>query len=79
MMSRLIGSLGGDLSWLDTKDANQLIKAMGRLSGRFYVPDAGHTTDARGRKVISDQSFVSEHRLRSSTVATVRAGRLFTT
>jgi hypothetical protein len=93
---------------------------MGRLSGRFYVPDAGNTTDARGRKVISDQAFVSEHRittvfgvasssvmtsgallallvfsnetipeskvdifhtvlsrLRSSTVAPVRAGKLF--
>jgi hypothetical protein len=61
MMARLIGSLGRDLSWLDTKDAGQLIKAMSRLSGRFYVPDASRTTDAHGRKVISDQAFVAEN------------------
>jgi hypothetical protein len=63
MMARLIGSLGRDLSWLDTKDAGQLIKAMSRLSGRFYVPDASQTTDSRGRKVISDQAFVADNKI----------------
>jgi hypothetical protein len=65
MMARLIGSLGRDLSWLDTKDAGQLIKAMSRLSGMFYVPDAGQTTDARGRKVISDQAFVADNKIKT--------------
>jgi hypothetical protein len=63
MMARLIGSLGRDLSWLDSKDTGQLIKAMSRLSGRFYVPDASKTTDSRGRKVISDQAFVTENKI----------------
>jgi hypothetical protein len=63
MMARLIGSLGRDLSWMDTKDAGQLVKALSRLSGRFYVPDASQTTDSRGRKVISDQKFVSDNKI----------------
>ena len=63
MLARLIGSLGRDLSWLDSKDAGQLVKAMSKLNGRFYVPDAGKTTDAGGRKVISDQAFVSENKI----------------
>ena len=63
MMARLVGSMGRDLSWLDTKDATQLVKAMSRLSGRFYVPDASATVDSAGRKVISDQAFVSANKV----------------
>ena len=36
---------------------------MSKLNGRFYVPDARQTTDAKGRKVISDQAFVSENKI----------------
>jgi hypothetical protein len=65
MLARMIGSLGRDLSWLDTKDTGQLIKAMSKLSGKFYVPDASQTTDTKGRKVISDQAFVSANKITS--------------
>lgn len=65
MLARMIGSLSGDLSFLDTKDTGQLIKAMSKLSGKFYVPDASKTTDAQGRKVISDQAFVSANKIGS--------------
>jgi hypothetical protein len=63
MMARLLGSLGRGLTWMDTKDAGQLVKSMSRLSGRFYVPDASRTTDYRGRNVISDQTFVAENNI----------------
>ena len=65
MMARLLGSLGRGLTWMDTKDAQQLLTSMSRLSGRFYVPDASRTTDNRGRKVISDQTFVAQNNIRS--------------
>jgi hypothetical protein len=48
---------------MDTKDAAQLLKSMSRLSGRFYVPDASRTTDNRGRKVISEQTFVTQNNI----------------
>jgi GAF domain-containing protein len=61
MMARLLGALGRDLGWIDQKDSEGLIHTLGRLGGVFYVPDAATSVDARGRKIIADQAFVSSH------------------
>jgi HPt (histidine-containing phosphotransfer) domain-containing protein len=60
MMSRLMASLGGDLSWIDSDDISHVVSQLGTVSGVFYVPDAATEIDARGRKVIPAADFVSE-------------------
>lgn len=82
MMSRLLGSFGRDLSWMDTKDSGRLVRSMSKLSGRFFVPDAATTTDTRGRKVIADQDFVAAHGVRTvfglANASAVPSGTLMT-
>lgn len=61
MMSRLLGSMGHGLSWMDVSDEAERVHSIGRLGGLFWVPDARATTDSRGRPVIADQGFVAEN------------------
>lgn len=65
MMSRLMASLGGDLTWIDGADGGVAISRLGTVAGTFYVEDAGSHTDARGRKVISAVDFVEKHGVRT--------------
>jgi two-component sensor histidine kinase/HPt (histidine-containing phosphotransfer) domain-containing protein len=65
MMSRLMASLGGDLAWIDRRDAAHMVSRLGTVAGMFYVADAATETDARGRKVIPAEAFVEAHGIKT--------------
>ncbi len=63
MMSRLLASLGGDLSWIDAADSAYVVSHLGTIANIFYVRDARTETDVRRRRVISASDFVTRHRV----------------
>lgn len=63
MMSGLLASLGGDLSWVDAADSAHVVSHLGTIANIFYVRDAKTETDVRRRKVISAVDFVAKHRI----------------
>jgi signal transduction histidine kinase len=65
MMSRLMGSLGGGLSWIDGEDAAMVISRLGTVAGTFYVADAATEIDAKGRKIIPAADFVAEQGIKT--------------
>ncbi len=65
MVSRLLDEVGLGLDWLSRGDTNIVVRASGRISGVFFVPDAATATDDKGRKIISAQEFVKAHGVRS--------------
>jgi hypothetical protein len=58
MMSRLLQSLGLELSWLDGDDTGMISKSP--LAGVFFVEDASTARDGRDRLIIPQQDFVKE-------------------
>ena len=60
MISRLLKELGVPIEWIDSHDAQTIVKTLGQSTGVFFVEDAGEATDARGRKIIAAQDFVSK-------------------
>jgi len=65
MMSRLLKEVGLDLSWINSKNTNMVIEAMGRTSGIFYVEDASTAVDQQNRKIIAAQDFVKAHQVKT--------------
>ena len=65
MVSRLLNEVGLGLDWISRGDTNIVVRASGRISGVFYVPDASTATDDKGRKIIAAQDFVQAQRVRS--------------
>ncbi|MBN2393930.1 MAG: hypothetical protein JXR84_24565 [Anaerolineae bacterium] len=65
MMSRLLKEIGLDLDWIDRRDTDIVIKAMGRVSGVFYVQDAKTAVDQQGRKIIAAQDFVEANQVKT--------------
>ncbi len=65
MMSRMLKEVGLDMSWIERKDSNMIIDAMGRVSGIFYVEDAATAMDHRQRKIITAQDFVTANQVKT--------------
>ena len=65
MMSRLLNEVGLNLDWIERNDTDIVVKAMGRVSGVFYVEDARTAVDQKGRKIIAAQDFVNAHQVRT--------------
>jgi hypothetical protein len=61
MMSRLMASLGGNLSWIDSRDVSHVVARLGSISGLFYVAQAAADLDGRGRHIIPAADFVSQY------------------
>ncbi len=58
MIAELLKEVGLDLDWIDSGEMDIVTKAVGGVSGIFYVQDARQAVDLKGRKVISAQDFV---------------------
>jgi hypothetical protein len=65
MMSRLLKEVGLGLDWISSRDTEIAVRAIGSISGVFYVPDAGTAIDSQGRKIIAAQDFVRANGVRS--------------
>jgi hypothetical protein len=65
MISRLLKEFGVPMDFLDSHDPDVLIETIGKKTGLFFVEDAANVTDARGRKIIAAQDFVSDHNVKS--------------
>ena len=65
MMSRLLKELGLNLDWIDSNDTEIVTKAIGKMGGVFYVPDAHTAVDQKGRKIISAQDFVEANNIKT--------------
>ncbi len=65
MMSRLLKEVGLDLNWIERKDSNMIIEAMGRASGVFYVENAATAVDSLKRKIIAAQDFVTANQVKT--------------
>jgi hypothetical protein len=65
MMSRMLQELGLNLAWFDKQDLSIAKKTMTGLSGLFYVANASQGTDAKGRKIIAAQDFVTTHKIQT--------------
>ena len=65
MMSRLLKEVGLDLAWIESRDTNMIVEAMGRASGVFYVRDAKTAVDHQNRKIIAAQDFVEAHQIQT--------------
>ncbi len=67
MVTRLLKELGMELNWFDGDDSGSRIAwaEMANISGLFYVEDAATATDSQGRKIIADQAFVEESRIKT--------------
>ena len=63
MISRLLKEMGVPIEWIDSHDAEVIIETIGRSAGLFFVDNAAEATDARGRKIIAAQDFVSAHNI----------------
>jgi hypothetical protein len=64
MMSALLEQLGFDLGWI-RGEPEIVARAVGRMGGTFYVGEASTATDARGRKIIAAQDFVSQYNVKT--------------
>ena len=65
MMSRLLKQLGLGLDWIDSNDTTIAEQTLGLMSGLFFVPDAAREVDAKGRKIIAAQDFVSKYNVKT--------------
>ncbi len=65
MMSRMLKEVGLDLSWIERRDTNMIIEAMGRASGIFYVENAATAVDSQKRKIIAAQDFVTANQVKT--------------
>ena len=65
MMSRLLRSLGVSLEWISSTDTEIVAQTIGKIAGVFYVPDAGVCVDEKGRKIIAQQDFVEQHKIKT--------------
>ncbi|MBM3238831.1 hypothetical protein FJZ31_21280 [Candidatus Poribacteria bacterium] len=65
MMSRLLRQLGLGLDWIDSADTDIVKHTMGSMSGVFFVPRPTSEVDARGRKIIAAQDFVTKYHVKT--------------
>ncbi len=65
MIARLLSELGVDTQLLEASQAVIARKLIGGLNGLFYVPDAQTSLDARGRRIIPAQDFVTIHGIKT--------------
>jgi hypothetical protein len=65
MMSRLMRALGVPLDWITSADRSIVTKAVGKIAGVFYVPDAATSVDEQGRKIIPTQDFVHKYGIKT--------------
>ncbi len=65
MVSRLLKETGLELDWISSQDTDIVIKALGRVSGVFYVQDAATAVDQQGRKIIAAQDFVAANQVKT--------------
>ncbi|MCH8193128.1 MAG: hypothetical protein IIA65_03810 [Planctomycetes bacterium] len=61
MISRLLKQMDVGLDWIESKDPEHILRTWERISGVFYVEDAGADEDDEGRKIISSQDFVATY------------------
>ena len=53
--------LGIGLAWLDARDTDLVVRAMGGAAQTFYVADAKTAEDEAGRRVVVREDFVSTY------------------
>lgn len=61
----LLRQLGIDLDWIDDDNANLILRTSGRLSGVFYVQDAGSEIDEKNRRIITSEDFVNQWKVKT--------------
>ena len=61
MIARLFRELGVPLHWIDSHDARRIATLVGHSGGLFFVPDAKTAVDEHGRKIITDEDFVTDY------------------
>lgn len=64
MISRLLKELGVPMAWVDSHDSEIIKKAVGGSAKLFYVENAVEATDQENRKIIVDQDFVSQYKVK---------------
>lgn len=65
MMARLLHELGLGFDWLDSGDADTVLKTLGSINGVFHVADATTAVDVHGRKIIPARDFVEKYGVHS--------------
>lgn len=65
MMSRLLKQIGMGLDWIARGESKFIQDDAGSFKGAFYVRSANSETDSKGRKIIVDQNFVNENKIKS--------------
>lgn len=65
MISRLLKELGVPVEWVDSHDAEIIVKTVGQSAGLFFAENAAEATDRLGRKIIAAQDFVSSYGVKS--------------
>jgi hypothetical protein len=65
MIAALLKELGLPMDWADDADRDLVDRVLGSSTGLFHVGDAATDTDAAGRKIIPDQTFVAQYGVRS--------------
>lgn len=61
MVAKLMDDLGIGLAWLDARDTDLVVRAMGGAAQIFYVADAKMAVDEAGRRVVAREDFVSTY------------------
>lgn len=86
MIASLMKQLGAAIRPSDGVETGIVVQSLGSAAGLFYVADARHAVDSRGRPIIAAQDFVTENRVATvfgfggayATVRNFMAAVLFT-
>lgn len=65
MVATMMDDLGLGLAWLDTKDTDLVVRAMGGATQIFYVEDAKTAMDGTGRRIVAREDFVSNYNIKT--------------
>lgn len=65
MVARLLHELGLGFDWVDSGDAEAVLKTLGSINGVFHVADASTAVDVQGRRIIPARDFVEKYGVRS--------------
>lgn len=65
MVSRLMSDMGTGVEWIEKQKTNIVVTSMGRMARVLYVEDAATALTSDGFKVVPDQAFVAENRVKT--------------
>jgi hypothetical protein len=65
MVARLMSDMGTGLEWVEKQKLNMVVRSMGRMARVLYVEDAREVNTGDGFKVVPDQDFVAQNRVRT--------------